>query len=70
MAVLYAVSLVAWLAIVKPANDVLATWTPRPIPQDFEAARVRWETGHMIIAGIELAGFVSLTLALLSIKCA
>jgi hypothetical protein len=38
---LYAVSLVTWLVIVKPANDVLATWTPGPIPQDFEAIRVR-----------------------------
>lgn len=67
-AVLYAVSLVAWFAIVKPANDVLATWTPGPIPQDFDAIRLRWETGHMIIAGIKLAGLVSLTLALLSTK--
>jgi hypothetical protein len=54
--------------IVKPANDVMATWTPGPIPQDFETIRLRWETGHMISAGIKLAGFVSLTLALLSIK--
>jgi hypothetical protein len=51
--VLYAVSLVTWFVIVKPANDVLATWIPRPIPQDFEAIRARWETGHMIIAGIK-----------------
>jgi hypothetical protein len=67
-AVLYAVSLIAWFAIVKPANDVLATWTPGPIPRDFEVIRLRWETGHMIIAGIKLTGFVSLALALLSIK--
>jgi hypothetical protein len=51
-AMLYAVSLVAWLVIVKPANDVPAAWTPGPIPQDFEAIRVRWETGHMIMADI------------------
>jgi hypothetical protein len=67
-AVLFAVSLATWSALVKPANDVLATWAPGPIPENFEAIRLRWETGHMIVAGFKAVGFVSLVVALLWIK--
>lgn len=65
-AVLYAVALVTWLLWVRPANSVLATWTPGPIPADFEQIRLRWETGHMAVAAIKLGGFVALVLSLLS----
>ncbi|RWQ72075.1 MAG: DUF1772 domain-containing protein [Mesorhizobium sp.] len=67
-AVLFAVSLATWSALVKPANDVLATWVPGPIPENFEAIRLRWETGHMVVAGFKAVGFVSLVIALLWIK--
>ncbi|RWN53064.1 DUF1772 domain-containing protein [Mesorhizobium sp.] len=67
-AVLYAVSLAMWFALVKPANDILATWVPGPIPENFEAIRLRWETGHMMVAGFKAVGFVSLVAALLFIK--
>lgn len=67
-AVLYAVSLAMWSILVKPANDVLATWVPGPIPENFDAIRLRWETGHMIVTGIKAAGFVSLIVGLLSIR--
>lgn len=67
-AVLYAVSLAMWFALVKPANDILATWMPGPIPENFEAIRLRWETGHMIVAGFKAVGFVSLVVALLWIR--
>jgi hypothetical protein len=67
-AVLYAASLAMWFALVKPANDVLATWVPGPIRGNFEAIRLRWETGHMIVAGFKAVGFVSLVAALLWIK--
>ncbi|PAP99063.1 DUF1772 domain-containing protein [Mesorhizobium mediterraneum] len=67
-AVLFAMSLATWSALVKPANDVLATWAPGPIPENFEAIRRRWETGHMIVAGFKAVGFVSLVVALLWIK--
>ncbi|CAN7334384.1 DUF1772 domain-containing protein [Mesorhizobium sp. LjRoot246] len=66
--VLYAVSLVAWFALVKTVNDVLGTWVPGPIPENFDAIRLRWETGHMIVAGIKAAGFISLVVGLLSIR--
>ncbi|MER8531159.1 hypothetical protein NKH61_09270 [Mesorhizobium sp. M1005] len=45
--VLYLMALVAWFTLVKPANDVLATWVPGPIPDNFESVRSSWETGHM-----------------------
>jgi hypothetical protein len=66
--VLYALALAAWFLLVNPANAVLATWAPGPIPADFEAVRLRWETGHMVVAAFKLAGFLSLVFALLSIR--
>lgn len=65
-AVLYAVALMTWFLWVRPANNVLATWAPGPIPVDFEQIRLRWETGHMAVAAIKLGGFVALVLSLLS----
>ncbi|TPI29556.1 DUF1772 domain-containing protein [Mesorhizobium sp. B3-2-1] len=64
---LYALSLVLWFVLVKAANNVLATWVPGPIPDNFEAIRLRWETGHMAVTAAKAAGFVSLLVALLSI---
>ena len=65
---LYALALIAWFAIVSPANAVLATWTPGPIPPDFDAIRLRWEVGHMVVAACKAAGLLSLVLALLSMR--
>jgi hypothetical protein len=65
---LFALALAAWALRVAPANAVLATWQPGPIAADFEAIRWRWETGHMIVAALKLAGFVALMLAVLSIR--
>lgn len=59
-----AVGLAAWFAIVAPANAVLATWKPGPIPADFDAIRTRWETGHMIVAALKLCGLVLLCMAI------
>jgi hypothetical protein len=66
--VLYAAALAAWFLLVNPANAVLATWVPGPIPPDFDAVRLRWEIGHMVVAAFKLAGFLSLAFALLSIR--
>lgn len=65
-ALLFAAALAAWLSIVAPANAVLATWRPGPIPSDFAAIRGRWETGHMIVAALKLAGFAALGLSILA----
>ncbi|AZO11478.1 MULTISPECIES: DUF1772 domain-containing protein [unclassified Mesorhizobium] len=65
---LYALSLALWFMLVKPANDVLATWAPGPIPDNFEAIRLRWETGHMVVTAAKAVGFVSLCLGLLTMR--
>jgi hypothetical protein len=36
-----------------PANSILATRKPGPIPADFEAVRSRWKTGHMVVAALK-----------------
>lgn len=65
---LYAISLATWFAVVAPANGVLATWSPGPVPANFSAIRMRWETGHIVMAGIKLAGLVCAVLAALSMR--
>lgn len=65
-AVLYGAALVTWFAWVRPANDVLATWQPGPIPADFDEIRLRWETGHMAVAALKLGGFVSVAFSIAS----
>jgi hypothetical protein len=65
---LYAVSLALWFGLVKPANDVLATWVPGPIPDNFETVRLRWETGHMAVTAAKALGFISLCFGLLGVR--
>lgn len=62
-AVLFGLALAAWFALVAPANGILATWQPGPIPEDFHAVRDRWETGHMVVAGLKLLAFMATALA-------
>ncbi|AFL49815.1 hypothetical protein ABIE78_004405 [Sinorhizobium fredii] len=65
-AVLLAAGLAAWFTIVAPANAILATWKPGPIPPDFAAVRLRWEAGHMTVAAAKLIGFVFICVAFLA----
>jgi hypothetical protein len=64
-ALFYALALLLWFLVVAPANAVLATWVPGPIPADFAAVQWRWETGHMAVASAKLVGFALLALSLL-----
>jgi hypothetical protein len=64
-AAFYALALLLWFALVSPANHVLATWTPGPIPADFDAVRWRWETGHMAVASAKLIGLALVLLSLI-----
>jgi hypothetical protein len=66
-AAFYALALILWFLLVAPANAVLATWTPGPIPAEFDAIRWRWETGHMAAASAKLIGFAFVALSLLLI---
>jgi hypothetical protein len=54
--------------LVAPANAELAAWVPGPIPENFDAVRLRWETGHMAVAAIKLVGFVMVALTLVTIR--
>ena len=64
-AILYALALTAWLLIVMPANGVLATWKPGPLPENLGEVRDRWEYGHMLVASLKFLGFISITLSVL-----
>ncbi|TGU44091.1 DUF1772 domain-containing protein [bacterium M00.F.Ca.ET.152.01.1.1] len=65
---LYALALALWTVLVKPAKDILATWTPGPIPENFEAVWLRWESGHMAVTAAKALGFISLCLGLLTVR--
>ena len=65
--VLYAASLATWFSVVAPANGVLATWEPGAIPDNFQAIRNRWETGHIAVAAIKGFGLALAIAAALSI---
>lgn len=67
-AALLSAALAAWFLLVAPANSELATWVPGPIPKNFDAIRLRWETGHMAVAAIKLVGFIMVALTLVSIR--
>jgi len=56
---LFALALAVWFGWVWPANQVLATWQPGPVPDDFAAIRNRWETGHVAVAALKLVGFLA-----------
>lgn len=62
--ILFALGLAVWFGWVAPANGVLATWRPGPIPENFAAIRNRWETGHMAVAALKLLGFMATALAI------
>lgn len=64
-AAFFALALVLWFMLVAPANAVLATWVPGPIPADFDTVQWRWETGHMAVASAKLFGFAFIAFALL-----
>ena len=49
----FVLGLALWFSIVAPVNSVLATGVPGPIPENFAAVRLRWETGHLIVASVK-----------------
>jgi hypothetical protein len=65
---LFALGLGVWFAWVAPANSILATWAPGPVPENFHAVRNRWETGHMAVASLKLLGFMATALAVASAR--
>lgn len=59
-ALLFLVALGIWLTVVRPANAVMAGWTPGAALADVEPVRRRWESGHIIMAALKLVGFACL----------
>jgi hypothetical protein len=55
--------LIAWAVIVAPMNWVLATWTRGPIATDFDAVRLQWEVGHMVVAMAKITRFLAIGIA-------
>lgn len=55
-ACLYALAFALWWAIVFPVNLQLAAWVSGPVPPDWAAWRLRWETGHAINAVLMIVG--------------
>lgn len=66
--ILFLVSLAVWLSVVAPANARMAGWLPGPLPEDFASVQLRWETGHMVMAGLKLAGFLLMVAAILVMR--
>ena len=58
-------ALAIWFLVVAPANSILATWQPGPVPADFASVRNRWEAGHVGVASIKILAFVALCVAAL-----
>ena len=54
------------MTLVAPANAVLATWLAGPVPTDFDAIRWRWESGHMVVAGLKVLAFTAICVATLT----
>lgn len=67
-ALFYALALGLWFSVVAPANSVLATWVPGPMPDDFAAIRDRWEGGHMAVTAAKFCGLVCVVLAALCMR--
>jgi hypothetical protein len=65
-ALLFALALVLWWALIYPVNVELAKWVNGPVPSDWTSYRARWEWGHAVIALTELIGFASLIASVLA----
>lgn len=64
-AILLAVALALWLALVMPMNEVMTGWTRDTVPGDFATVRAQWENGHGLIAIVKLVAFGALTFSVL-----
>jgi len=62
---LMVLGLAVWFAFLAPMNQIMATWTPGAVPNDFTSVRDQWEYSHAVIAGIKTIGFASLTFSVL-----
>lgn len=59
-AALYGLSVVLFWIVIAPVNSAMAGWAGGNVPPDWSGWRLRWETGHLINAGLQLIGFAAL----------
>ncbi|MGA8112503.1 MAG: hypothetical protein WCA46_02450 [Actinocatenispora sp.] len=57
-AILFAIGLAEWGAVVQTANTVQAQWDPSAMPSDWTTTREQWEFGHVGHFVIFFVGFV------------
>jgi hypothetical protein len=55
-----------WFVYVDPVNNVLLTWTPQTLPDNWTFYRDRWELGHAATAVLFALAFSALVVAILS----
>lgn len=59
-AALYILSFLLFWIVIAPVNSEIATWAGGRIPEGWAAWRLRWETGHLVNAVLQLTGFAAL----------
>lgn len=57
---LYILSFILFWIVIAPVNSEIATWAGGNIPEDWSRWRLRWETGHLVNAVLQLIGFAAL----------
>lgn len=56
----YVLSFILFWIVIAPVNSEMATWAGGNIPEDWSRWRLRWETGHLVNAVLQLIGFAAL----------
>ena len=59
-AALYILSFILFWIIIAPVNTEMATWSGGNVPADWAGWRLRWETGHLVNAVLQIVGFAAL----------
>ena len=59
-AFIYILSFILFWTVIAPVNTEMAGWSGGNIPVDWSGWRLRWETGHLVNAVLQLTGFAAL----------
>ena len=59
-ALLYLLSFLLFWVVIFPVNSEMAGWAGGNVPEDWSGWRLRWETGHLVNAVLQLTGFAAL----------
>lgn len=56
------VALIITVAVEVPIDNMIKTWTPETLPENWTALRARWSQFHTLRTFVSILGFVSLSL--------